>query len=138
MAIKIIKHDTHEHTTKITKEEVCGLKIDTSNDDTISRAFGWSKEKFDTVWDTMRAFQEFQEAAERLNKDLPESTKISVLADFLKSDSFKKLGIKLVTPNDYFLLGCIWSALCVIPGKAIMNSRNALDGLLEMLRKDRG
>lgn len=138
MAVKIVKHDTHEHTTKVIKEEVCGLKIDTSESDTTSHAFGWSKETFDTMWDTMRAFQEFQEAAERLNKDLPESTKVSMLADFLKSDSFKKLGVKLVTPNDYFLLGGIWTSLCVIPGKIQMDGADALGGLLEILRKRRG
>lgn len=103
-------HDGHEHTTKTIYEEILGIKIDDRETSIISEAFGWKTEKFEKMFDTIRAFSNFQNAAEELDEDLPESTRVSVFADFLKSGSFKKLGIKITTPNDYIVLGYIFGA----------------------------
>ncbi len=111
IATQIINRDGKEKVIRSIKEEVLGLVIDDTKSDGIGDAFGWDKEKWDNFFDTYKAFRKFQEAAENLDKDLPEGTTISNLADFLKSANFKKLGIKIEKPNDYFILGYMTMAL---------------------------
>lgn len=88
-------------------EVVLGLLIDDRETDKISEAFGWNDDIFDKTYHTLMAYQNMQFAVEALEQDLPESTKISIFTDFLKSNNFKKIGIKIDSPNDYFMLGYI-------------------------------
>lgn len=90
-------------------EEVSGLLIDDRDTDKISEAFGWTENKFDVVLKTMRNYQRFQIAVDLLDEELPQSTKNSALVDFLKSNHFKRLGITLTEPNDYFMLGYVFA-----------------------------
>jgi len=107
---KTIKHDNHEHITRTVNEDVLGLLIDDRETSRISEAFAWSDEDFEKVVKSFTAFWKFQLAAEDLDEDLPRTTKISSLADYLKSNNFKRLGIKIITPNDYFMLGYAYCA----------------------------
>lgn len=111
MASKTFTHGNHEHAIKVTKTEVLGLKIDDTTSDSVFEAFGWSDEKGQEVEKAFMRFNRFQMASVELYKDLPWITKNSVLADFLKSDVFKQLNVKLETPNDYFLMGSLFYAV---------------------------
>lgn len=121
MAIQTVKHGDHEHVVRSTKETVLGIVIDDSTSEKISEAFGWNEEVFQKFFKTYEAFINFQNAAEELEEDLPKSTKISNLTDFLKSSNFKRLGIKIETPNDYFMLGFLFSSHSIFELKKNMN-----------------
>lgn len=139
MATKVTTHDDHEHTVRTIKEEVLGIKFDTTTDDTIGGAFGWEEEKFGKFFDRFRAFYKFQEAAQELDEELPHMTKVSGLADFLKSPSFKKLGIKVTTPNDYVVVGYIFSGVMILHDQErtgnSLGSINSLGELVDKLKK---
>lgn len=112
MPIQTVDHGDHQHTIKEVKENIFGIEINTEGHDGVSEAFGWKEDDFSALWNSLEKFKNFQHAAEELQEDLPKSTRISVLADYLKSNYFKQLAIKIETPNDYFMLGCIWSMVC--------------------------
>jgi hypothetical protein len=133
--IKIIRNGDHEYTIKTVDESVLGLEISDSSTTDIPQAFGMSTEVFKELIKNYIAFYYFQEAAENLEPDLPKMTKISCLVDFLKSNSFKKLNIKITTPNDYFLLGFIFSSVIEhVKGK----DTDDLDGFIKFMKKMRG
>ena len=135
MAIKIKDHGDHKHTYKVVKENILGIQIDSSFSDNISEALGWPDEKLKSMIDALEKFYKFQQAAEDMNKDLPESTKISILADFLKSDVFKKLFIKISTPNDYLLIGLVWAWVMMRPENTVPQGIPITGGqLLEILK----
>lgn len=140
MAMRTIKHDDHEHAVKVVNEEVLGIKVDDREKEKISEAFGWPDEKFDMFYQTLKNYKRFVEAAEELNHDLPMSTKNSMFVDFLKSDAFRKLGIKIETPNDYFMLGFLYHAVMQTGGMpqfgGIMSGGELAD-LLEHFKKNR-
>lgn len=117
MGAKIIKskHSKHEHTIKTVNENVMGILMDDRGTDKISETFGWKQDKFEKVLLKIEDFILFQQATDRLYEAgepdmLPASTKTSQFADFLKSSTFKELGIKLETSNDYFMMGFIFCA----------------------------
>jgi hypothetical protein len=110
MATRTVKHNEHEHSVRTVNETIQGLVIDDRDTDSISGAFGWDEEDFRKMTRAYIAFGRFQEAAQELDEDLPRGTMTSVLVEFLKSDTFKRLGIKLTTPNDYFMLGFIFNS----------------------------
>ena len=139
--IKTITHGDHSHNVKVSKETVCGLNIDSTENEQISGAFGWDDVKFKSMCRALRSFNNFQKAAEDLNKDLPKSTKISVLVDFLKSHTFTELGTKIETPNDYFMLGFVWSIVFLDEDRKVFSGAMKgadLMGLLGELMKKRG
>lgn len=109
--MKTIKHNGHEHLLRTVNENVLGLLIDDRETDTISGAFAWDGKRFDQICKVLTSYWKFQLAAEELDDDLPRTTKISTLADFLKSNNFKRLGIKIDSPNDYFMLGYSYCAV---------------------------
>jgi len=125
MAVKIIKEDDHEHVLKMVNEEVEGLIADDRKTDLIAEAFGWPEEKFTKFCNTYKAYRDYQLATENLEEDLPKSTKVSSLVDFLKSPSFKKLGITLHTPNDYLMVGFAFMA--------VVNRRDEMNGIPQVM-----
>lgn len=113
MGARTVKHDKHEHVLKTVNEEISGVLMDDRGTDKVSETFGWEYKKFEECMDKMEAFFLFQDAADKLYDAgepdmLPQSTKTSQFADFIKSSSFKQLGIKLETPNDYLMIGFIY------------------------------
>lgn len=146
MATKTIKHEGEDLTIKTVKEDVLGLKIDDMNKGgtSIPNAFGWEDEKSVKFMDTFKKFRDFQFSVEELNEDLPKGTKVTNLVDFLKSDSFKKLDIKISTPNDYFMLGFTFAGVVSVMeamklgskiGGGIVNGNELLE-LIKKLKKD--
>lgn len=143
MSSRILKHGKHEHTIKTVNENVMGILMDDRGTDRVSETFGWSQEKFEKALTKIEDFILFQNATDRLYdagepEMLPRSTKTSQLADFLKSTTFRELGIKLETPNDYFMLGFIFCASITKTGMEDLLSRfsgNKLDPekMLEVL-----
>lgn len=127
---KTITHGGHDHVVKETKVEVSGIKIDTSETHEIDLAFGWEEGKLEQLFKSLEKFHRFQMAAEDLEPDLPKGTKLSVLADFLKSDFFRRLEIKMENPNDYILLGLVWGQVVCSPRMDMFGS-----SLLDMLKK---
>ena len=106
-----MNNDIEKRNTKIVNEQIFGLIVDDRKSDQISEAFGWKKDKFDMFMSAYEKFKNFQFATEDMDTDLPLSTKISNLIDFLKSNSFKKQGIKIESPNDYLLLGYVFASI---------------------------
>lgn len=148
MASRTIGNDKHKHNLKTVNEEILGLFIDDRGTDKISEAFGWTNEKFSKCLDKMIDFSDFQEAIDKLydagkEDALPEGTKTTTLVDFLKSNTFKELGIKLEKPNDYLMIGFIYCAMLTKRGMEDMVmelSGNRMDGkkmamLLEAFKK---
>lgn len=139
MAIKITEHGGHKHTSRIIKEEILGLKFDTTNVDDIIEAVGWKQEQAIAFGKQFNKFHNMQQSIWQLDKNLPEPTKTSELVDFLKSKYFQDLGIKLKTPNDYFALGFIYSAVIfhieAPRGLPIMGGRISTEDLMDILKK---
>ncbi len=100
-----VKDEKEKRLIRQVNEEVSGLLLDDRDTDKISEAFGWGDKKFDKVLRTLTNYQRFQQSIDQLEEELPQSTKISQLADFLKSNNFKRLAINIDSPNDYFMLG---------------------------------
>ena len=139
---KSIKHGNHEHILRLVNENVLGLLIDDRGTNAISQAFAWDEKKSIEMVRKLQAFEDFQHAAERLNEGLPESTRVSMFVDFLKSNTFKQLGIPIKTPNDYFMLGFVLAAVIGIDkikdnmaGQAGMPDVGNLKELLGELKK---
>lgn len=116
MPVKTVKHGKHEHSVKTVNEEYLGIMMDDRGTERISESFGWSDEQFTKCFEKMSAFQDLQNAIDNLDDDLPRSTKTSTFLDFIKSNSFKKLGIKLDRPNDYLMLGFIFGSSLIKRG----------------------
>lgn len=135
MPVREITHDEHKHKFLSVNEEIFGLKINDSGVERISEAFGWPDEKFDKVRDTMRKYFKFLEAAHDLDPDMPEHTKVSSLVEYLKSNAFRSLGIKIETPNDYFMLGLIWNAIIVQDSSMGLGGSSLISLLKELSRK---
>jgi hypothetical protein len=117
MAARTVKHLDHEHSMKMIKTNINGLVIDDQSKptDSIMEALGGTNEQFDKITDKMVKYFNFVHSQEELydDGDLPQSTKLSLLADFLNSPSFKMIGFPLKDPNHFFILGYIWGAVIV-------------------------
>lgn len=116
MASKTVGSDKNKHVLKTCNEEIMGLFIDDRGTDKISEAFGWSNEKFQKTLDKMIDFSNFQESFDKLydagkEDTIAEGTKTTCFIDFLKSNTFKEMGLKLEKPNDYFMIGFIYCAM---------------------------
>ena len=111
MGVTTRKVGDKEYTIRTITETVLGLVIDDSETDSIANSFGWDDKKYKDICHTFAAFYKFQDAAGDLDQELPRMTKISGFVDFLKSNSFKKLNIKIDSPNDYFMLGFVFTTV---------------------------
>lgn len=138
--MKVEDHGDHQHNFKSVNETILGVVVNDIGKQYMSEALGWDSDKFALLCSTMEKFYHLQEAAEALDEDLPESTKVSGLVEFLKSNAFKKLAFKITTPNDYFVLG--W-AFCNVLQKLDRGHNHGIMGqfdlreLLEDLKKRR-
>ena len=140
MATQTITHKDHEHILRTVKEEILGLKLDDTNgSQTISEAFGMNDEDFTKLNKAYGAYLKFTEAAEELDEDLPKGTFISNLVDFLKSPTYKKLGVKLTSVNDFFMLGYIAGIKCGEEKNNVIGELQAFKGskedLIRILKK---
>lgn len=113
------KHGNHNH--KDVKETVLGIDFDTTSSHIISEAFGVPGQVAEDIAIAFFKFIKMQFAMEDLYPDLPVSTKTSSMADFLKSDPFKKIGWTPKTPAHYFMLG-------ITIGVAMTREREAMTG----------
>lgn len=109
-----------------------GMVMKDDKENTIPGSFGFGTDNYTKL--TKEMFASFTNVITRadLDDDAPHPTKTSMFADFIQSEGFKSLGIKMETPNEYVMLGMAFAMIIEMIQKRQKSKSNVLAQLLDL------